>query len=245
VYIHSEGDYIYYTYFSITEAKLAFHPKYFNEGVINLSENQTFNVDIWNEGKGLLNWNLQSNSNYIKILPLNGSSDSEHNTINITINTKEIPSGKYYEIINITSDGGNDYIYTNFIINNPPNKPIIDGKTKILKGKEVLYEIISFDPEGDNISYIIDWGDNIISNWSEFIPSGTLFNTTKIWNENGYYSIKVKAKDIHSSESNWEIFEVEVPKNILFYNHFSNLKNINRFLNYFLIFYNIPNQISY
>ncbi|MCK5301322.1 MAG: hypothetical protein KAJ21_05405, partial [Thermoplasmatales archaeon] len=71
--------------------------------------------------------------------------------------------------------------------------------------------ISSFDTEEDNILYFIDWGDDFKSNWSSFIPSGQIFNVTKIWNETGIYSIKVKAKDTYNSESNWAVLKVEVP----------------------------------
>jgi len=230
VYIHSEGDYIYYTYFSITEAKLAFYPKYHDVGYIPKDENHTINFEIWNEGEGDLNWILHSNSDFISIIPSNGTSNNEHDIVNIALDPKNILSGKYNEKINITSDGGNDYLMINFTINNPPTIPNIDGKTKSKSGKEYLYKISSFDTEEDNISYFIDWGDDFKSNWSSFIPSGQIFNVTKIWNETGIYSIKVKAKDTYNSESNWGVLKVEVPTTNFLNNIFTkNILNIIKF----------------
>jgi len=224
VYIHSEGDYIFYTYFSVSEAKLAFYPKFIE--IDNIEKNNSYQIDfeIWNEGIGKINWSIQSNNSFIQIIPLNGSSSSEYDTINIVIDTINLSLGKYVEIINIYSDGGNDILRLNFTINNPPSTPLINGKTKIRCGEESTYEIISYDPDEDKISYYIDWGDGLNDSWSSFIPSGVKYNISKIWNEDGIYSIKVKAKDLNNFESEWSIIEVEIPivfiKNFLFKNIF-------------------------
>jgi hypothetical protein len=226
VYIHSEGDYIYYTYFVITESKLSFYPKFFDIGVINQNEEKNIYFEIWNKGKGILNWSLITNSEIIEISPTYGSSIGEHNLINITIKPNTIDSGLYNEKIEIISNGGNGFLYVNFSINNPPLKPTIEGKTKTKSDIELLYEIQSFDKDGDKISYYIDWGDTTYNNWSNFISSGTKYNITKIWTQNGFYSIMVKARDVYNYESEWGIVEVEVPKRVILSNSFFYFNNI-------------------
>jgi hypothetical protein len=224
VYIHSEGDYIFYTYFIISEEKLAFYPKKFN--INNLKQNNIYELEfeIWNEGPSIINWHAESNSSLIKIKPSNGSSDSTHDTIIIEIDTNNQKSGKYYEIINIYSNGGNGRLEINFTINNPPHKPLINGKTRIKKDQEYSYNITSSDPDGDNISYYIDWGDGKNNTWSNFFSTGNSYNINKIWNEEGIYQIRAKAKDIYNFESDWSIIEVEVPNRF-----FINIENNNFF----------------
>jgi hypothetical protein len=213
VYIHSEGDYIYYTFFNVTDRKLAYYPNYFNAGIINQNSNKSIFFEIWNEGEGILNWSLESSSNLIKIIPSNGSSDEEHTFIQLSIKPTNQYSGKYNEMVYIKSNGGNGNIYVNFTINNPPNKPTINGEKIIKKNDAEIYEICSYDPENNNISYFIDWGDNTYKNWSIYFKSGDKFNISKKWNQIGYYTIGVKSKDIYNLESNWSFIEIEVPIN--------------------------------
>ena len=97
--------------------------------------------------------------------------------------------------------------------NLPPNAPIINGETKGKAGIEYEYTFLSIDPEGDDINYIIDWcscGDTITI--GPYL-SGEEAKATYIWDEQGTYIIKAKAKDIHGAESDWATLEVSVPKN--------------------------------
>ena len=45
--------------------------------------------------------------------------------------------------------------------NNPPEKPKIDGKTSGKVGNSYSYVFTSIDPDGDQVSYFIDWGDGL------------------------------------------------------------------------------------
>jgi|GEM_PF-1152323 len=59
------------------------------------------------------------------------------------------------------------------------------------------------DQDGDDISFLIDWGDGESSGWSDFVPSDTTVFFTHTWSNPGSYDIKAKAKDIHNKESEW------------------------------------------
>jgi len=87
--------------------------------------------------------------------------------------------------------------------NCPPYKPNIDGPTIGKIGEIYTYTAVTIDPEGDNISYLFDWGDGTNSGWTQFIPSGISINASHNWSENGSYKVKVKAKDVNGSESGW------------------------------------------
>jgi CubicO group peptidase (beta-lactamase class C family) len=92
-----------------------------------------------------------------------------------------------------------------------PEKP--DGNIKGKIGGEYNYSTISSDPNGDNLYYKWDWGDEI-SGWIGPLPSGEICHVKHIWNNKGDYEIRVKAKDIYDEESDWsEPLEISMPKN--------------------------------
>lgn len=236
VYIHSEGDYIFYTYFILSESKLEFNPKIININNLEKNDKYQIEIEIWNNGSGILNWYIESNSSFIKLFPSNGSSNSTHDIITIQIDTNNLKSGEYFEIIKLYSDGGKGILKLNFTVNNPPVKPLIDGENILKYGKEYLYNITSYDLDGDNVSYYIDWGDNISNNWSIFLPNNQTYFVNKTWNKKGIFIIKVKAKDIYNLESEWSTLEVKVPIIKFFQNTFFN--NLNKkFALYLTYFY--------
>ncbi|KYK25852.1 hypothetical protein AYK20_04150 [Thermoplasmatales archaeon SG8-52-1] len=96
-----------------------------------------------------------------------------------------------------------------------PDPPTITGPTNGKPGKPYSYTFTSaLDPEGDDVSYYIDWGDGSTSGWTFFIPSGPPgYSESHSWTSEGNYTIKAKVKDIYSAESNWSEFTVNMPRN--------------------------------
>jgi outer membrane protein assembly factor BamB len=95
--------------------------------------------------------------------------------------------------------------------NSKPSIPTING---ILIGKikqSYEYKIYSTDPENENISYYVDWGDGTNSGWTRPYPSGQEQILNHTWNKKGTYMIKAKARDIHDQESDWGILSVRMP----------------------------------
>lgn len=92
-----------------------------------------------------------------------------------------------------------------------PSTPSIEGPLYGETGETYSYNIRSIDPEDDDISYIIDWGDNQEEELGPN-PSGETVTANHIWDEQGIYIIRVKAKDIHNFESDWATLEVSMPK---------------------------------
>jgi hypothetical protein len=99
--------------------------------------------------------------------------------------------------------------------NNPPNKPELDGQTSGKAGTEYEYTFKSVDPDGDNIFYCIDWGDNSEEICIGPFPSGEEKSTSYSWNSEGTYTVRVKARDINNAESDWTTLTVTIPKNKL------------------------------
>jgi hypothetical protein len=81
-----------------------------------------------------------------------------------------------------------------------PNKPNIVGPNKGKSGIEYNYTFNSIDPDGDDIKYIINWGDNT-SYTTDFNPSGTNVTISHTWATKGRYTITAKAEDEYGLDS--------------------------------------------
>ncbi|MBN1281164.1 MAG: cadherin repeat domain-containing protein, partial [Candidatus Thermoplasmatota archaeon] len=95
--------------------------------------------------------------------------------------------------------------------NNAPTTPTITGPAEGEPGNQYLYNIQSSDADNHDISYFIDWGDDTTSGWLGPYVSGTMIHVTHSWDEQGTYTVKVKAKDAFDLESAWGELEVSMP----------------------------------
>jgi len=98
------------------------------------------------------------------------------------------------------SDGFTIYVYET---NNPPNEPSILGQTTCQLNETIEFEIVTVDPEDQQIKYLIDWGDGTNSSWIGPYNSGESINVNHKWNKRGNHEIKVKAMDFYEFESDW------------------------------------------
>jgi hypothetical protein len=93
----------------------------------------------------------------------------------------------------------------------PPNPPSIDGPTNGKIKQPHDYIINTTDPNGDDVSYYIDWGDNTNSGWIGPYSSGIEITQSHTWAKKGTYTIKAKAKDVYGNESDWTTLSVTMP----------------------------------
>jgi hypothetical protein len=99
--------------------------------------------------------------------------------------------------------GNPDISMANVIENEPPSVPVIDGPSSGSPGIEYCWTFQSIDLEGDKIMYIIDWGDENISETDCDNPNSTI-ELCHTYAEKGYYNIKAKAVDCENGfESDW------------------------------------------
>ncbi len=109
--------------------------------------------------------------------------------------------------------------------NQPPATPAITGPAEGKPNTAYIYTITGTDPDNaDVVSAYVIWGDDTITDWTEFHASGESFTLTHSWAEKGEYLVRVKIKDNHGAESNWTILDVIMPRN---------LERINPFLLWF------------
>lgn len=122
-----------------------------------------------------------------------------------------------------------------------PNKP--NGPTTV-KTKEYNYRFEIIDPNGDEVYYMIDFGEGKYPNedrWYGLIDSGEVLKVEQVWRELGEYEIRVRAMDKFGAMSEWsDPLIVNVNKessvqrksfdfnfiNNLFYNFFKNVLSV-------------------
>ena len=94
--------------------------------------------------------------------------------------------------------------------NQPPSVSIISGPTSGEAGVEYTYTFLTTDPEGDDIWLYIDWGDDTFEEWIGPLESGVTTEVNHIWDENGTYEIRAKARDFWG-EGPWsDPYEVKI-----------------------------------
>ncbi len=122
--------------------------------------------------------------------------------------------------------------------NIPPIPPIITGPISGRVGMTYNYKFLSIDPEGDDIWFYIKWDDYSNRKWDGPYPSGTEITRSYRWSKRGTYSIKAKAMDEYSDESEWSEFEVKItiPRNrsILWLRFIDMFPILQRIINYIL-----------
>ena len=108
--------------------------------------------------------------------------------------------------------GFDDIIVSHIAEDQPPTSPTITGQASGKPGTEYTYTFVSTDPDGDNIKYCIDWGDNTGEVCIGPYTSGVEASAKHTWSEKGSYTIKAKARDVYGAESDWATLTVSMPK---------------------------------
>ena len=99
--------------------------------------------------------------------------------------------------------GQPDLSMSSFGSNLPPEIPAIpSGATEGGIGIEYTYTTSTTDPEGSQVYYMWAWGDEG-SDWLGPYDSGETVSASHIWDAEGVYSLRVKAKDAEGRESDW------------------------------------------
>lgn len=124
--------------------------------------------------------------------------------------------------INQECKGLSDY-YPTIILNFPPSTPAISPVQLYgLVGNAYDLSATSIDPEGEDVYYLIDWGNGNYSDWFGPFKSGVEIMFSLIFNTSGLYQLKVKSNDTSGHESNWSeisffyIYEEDVFETVFF-----------------------------
>jgi outer membrane protein assembly factor BamB len=123
--------------------------------------------------------------------------------------------GTIYIAAQFEPSGGNSsytYLYALKLINNSsPSTPSIQGPASGTIKQNYDYTIVSTDPEDNNISYYVNWGDGTTTGWIGPYGSGQEQTVSHTWEKKGTYTIQVKARDNYSAESDWGTLQVTMP----------------------------------
>jgi hypothetical protein len=124
----------------------------------------------------------------------------------------------YYNIIAGIRDACENENWTDPLIihitqNNAPNKPKISGPTHGKVGVEYSWTFLSYDPEGENITYYIDWGDYCgSSEWNGPHPSGKEVQIAHTYYYIKNFTFSSFAADEQGKESDWTGFSVNIAR---------------------------------
>ena len=153
------------------------------------------------------NPNVGSNSgigeyNGTKICSVSGL---DYNTVYTwTVNATDSGSGETVSIV---------FTFTTADDNNPPNKPIINGPNGGLPFIPYTFTFTSTDPDLDDISYLIEWGDGQTTYWTTYQSSGSPYTESHSWNTLDTFTIRAKARDTNGAESSWSEHSITIPRN--------------------------------
>jgi len=131
-----------------------------------------------------------------------------------------IEIGNYTVTILVTDDGGKKssnltYAIITGVANNPPSMPVVTGSRMGQKNIIYNYTAVSTDLDNDTIRYFFDWDDNT-NTTSDFLESGTIYNTSHNWTTSGVYTVAVYAEDINGGVSGTTEMTVFIDVNVLF-----------------------------
>lgn len=95
--------------------------------------------------------------------------------------------------------------------NHPPEKPEIDGPLIVSPGTHE-WTFRAIDPDGDNLSYQIDWDKGEFDDWFGPFKSGENITRNHTYPIYDIVIIKARAKDIHGAIGGWGYIKIEIPK---------------------------------
>jgi hypothetical protein len=154
----------------------------------------------------------------------NQITSQQNNTGFYQWNTTTVPDGNSYLIkVNATDEflnTGSDTSNASFSIGNHlPEIPQISGPSEGGNGIIFNFTVVASDPEGNQIYYKWDWDDGNVTEWLGPFNSSETITKSYAWANDGNYSIRVKARNIGGSESNWsEIHPISIAPQVDFAN---------------------------
>lgn len=123
--------------------------------------------------------------------------------------------GVYCIILKLKDTSGieseSDPFCITIVENHPPSDPIIDGPTSCRMWVEYNWSFVSTDPDGDNITYYVDWSDKCgCGGFHGPYPSGEEVFLAHTYKIKTTLIINAMAIDEHGAESNVTYFDVTI-----------------------------------
>ena len=161
---------------------------------------------------------------YIKLYEWDWDNDGEYDYKNYTspIATHIFEDAGYYPVTLRVHDNNftiNTTTKTVIVGNQPPTAPYVTGPQIGRAGVEYEWTFVSTDPEEDNITYYIDFGDQC--GGAEYygpFPSGEVLVLAHTYPYQSIFIINALAIDEFDAQSDWTYYEVTMPRNKVMYN---------------------------
>ncbi len=97
--------------------------------------------------------------------------------------------------------------------NSAPEKPTITGPTSGKVGVPLDFNVVTTDPEGHDIYYMVLWGDGNMEDYTGPYASGEEATFSHVWSSVGEFNIIVKAQDHFGAKSPQNNLELSITKN--------------------------------
>ena len=119
-------------------------------------------------------------------------------------------AGVYTVTLTVTDANGQEaYDTAKVTVNTPPSSPTISGPVSGKVNKKITFSVKSIDNDGDNVKYIINWGDGK-STTTGFHSSGKSVSVGHTWYDTGRYIISVRAEDERGERSSTAYHSIEI-----------------------------------
>jgi hypothetical protein len=103
---------------------------------------------------------------------------------------------------------------------NIPEIVDFEGERQTKPNEIAEFRVLALDPHELKLQYGWDWnGDQEIDEWTEFIDHNEYCNIDHIWDEEGEYTVNVKARNENGIESEFESMSVSVPIHRIIFNN--------------------------
>jgi hypothetical protein len=102
--------------------------------------------------------------------------------------------------------------------NQAPSEPTINGPLSAHPKKLITYTFSAVDPEGNDVYYMVSWGDGFVDGFEGPYASGEEVTFSHAWNSGGTYTIACVAKDIYDAKSPQGSLKLTIARNRAVFN---------------------------
>jgi serine-type D-Ala-D-Ala carboxypeptidase/endopeptidase len=120
--------------------------------------------------------------------------------------------------------------------NQAPVPPTIVGPATGRVNKNQEFTISMVDPDGDDLFYCVDWGDQTPIEWIGPYQNNTTLQITHRWKNTSQYIVKAKVKDSSGIESDWASIIMNISKTKMYDNQFfQRIINTYQYISHFMV----------
>jgi hypothetical protein len=166
----------------------------------------------------LFDWGDGNNSGWIGPYGSGQTGEAAHNWTELGEFEVKVKAKDEYDV---ESDWSEPATIT-IVENQPPEKPIITGPKSGKPSVLLTYKFVAEDPEGNDIFYMVSWGDGHYIPYTGPYASGEEVTFSHSWSKEGDYTINAKAKDEYGSKSLQSSFRLSITKTRAVYTTFLN-----------------------